>query len=380
MLSSIRKAYLNLDTRVSPLSRQGSRNIDFTNESGEVPWSSLRYLTNEERDQIDLQTRMILAKCADKVKEMEILEKSSCVTRLYRHNPFSRLIHLPERSDLVASRANPLARFLLTRFRPEDDSTLSSEFRAVHHASITYFLNRRLAELSQTQRELQEERVKRQLERTHTLASNATREVQSLGVGVGVSGVVTPLNNEDSRSRSESGSDGSVGWVGVAASNLFVTKPGVSVAGSSGMPLSQKRSSAYEPSVISDEDDEDDIELTHSQILQFENENANILREVQGNLESIQQAEARLMDISALQLELVDHLTRQTELTEKLYDDAIATTTMVDKGNRELRETRRRAKDGRLFLLVFLLGASFSLLFLHYYWFRILPRLGLCST
>ena len=146
------------------------------------------------------------------------------------------------------------------------------------------------------------------------------------------------------------------------------------------MPLSQKGSSAYEPSVISDEDDEDDIELTHSQILQFENENANILREVQGNLESIQQAEARLMDISALQLELVDHLTRQTELTEKLYDDAIATTTMVDKGNRELRETRRRAKDGRLFLLVFLLGASFSLLFLHYYWFRILPRLGLCST
>lgn len=89
MLSSIRKAYLNLDTRVSPLSRQGSRNVDFTNESGEVPWSSLRYLTNEERDQIDLQTRMILAKCADKVKEMEILEKSSCVTRLYRHNPFS---------------------------------------------------------------------------------------------------------------------------------------------------------------------------------------------------------------------------------------------------------------------------------------------------
>jgi len=82
MLSSIRLAYLNLDGRVQPPSRLRPRNVDFTSESGEVPWSSLRYLTNEERDQIDLQTRMILAKCADKVKEMEILEKSSCVIRL----------------------------------------------------------------------------------------------------------------------------------------------------------------------------------------------------------------------------------------------------------------------------------------------------------
>lgn len=119
--------------------------------------------------------------------------------------------------------------------------------------------------------------------------------------------------------------------------------------------------------MISDDDDDDDIELTQSQILQFENENANMLRAVQDNLESVQQAEARLMDISALQMELVNHLTRQTELTEKLYDDAIATTSMVEQGNREIKEAKRRAKDSRLYLLVFLLGASFSLLFLHYY-------------
>lgn len=77
MLSSIRKPYLNVDTRTTPLSRQGSRNIDFTSEHGEVAWSSLRYITNEERDQLDLQARIILTKCADRVKEMEILEKSS---------------------------------------------------------------------------------------------------------------------------------------------------------------------------------------------------------------------------------------------------------------------------------------------------------------
>ena len=73
------------------------------------------------------------------------------------------------------------------------------------------------------------------------------------------------------------------------------------------------------------EDEDDDIELTSSQILQFEAENAAILRNVQDTLESVQQAESRLMDISALQMELVTHLTRQTELTDQLYEDAIAT-------------------------------------------------------
>lgn len=277
-----------------------------------------------------------------------------------------------ERSELVARKTNPLARLLPARLRPEDDSTVASEFIAAHHSSITWYLSRRLAELSQTQKEMQEERVKRQLERTRTLGSNATREAQHLSAGSGSthspSAALFGIEMASSpRSRSESSSDGSGGWVGVAASNLFAATLGVTGAGSSGTPLSQKGSlPSYEPSVTSDEDD-DDIELTQSQILQFENENANMLRTVQDNLASVQQAEARLMDISALQMELVNHLTKQTELTEKLYDDAIATTSMVEKGNREIKEAKRRANDSRLFLLVFLLGASFSLLFLHYY-------------
>lgn len=280
---------------------------------------------------------------------------------------------IPGRSELASSKTNPLARLLPARLRPEDDSTIASEFIAAHHSSITWYLSRRLAELSQTQKELQEERVKRQLERTRTLGSNATREAQYFNFGSGSTNpaAASPLGHEttgSSRSRSESSSEGSAGWVGVAASNLFAATLGVSGAGSSGTPPSQKGSlPSYEPSMISDDEDDDDIELTQSQILQFENENANILRAVQDNLESVQQAEARLMDISALQMELVNHLTRQTELTEKLYDDAIATTSMVEKGNREIKEAKRRAKDSRLFLLVFLLGASFSLLFLHYY-------------
>lgn len=38
-------------------------------------WKDVKYLSNEERDQIDLQVRMILARCAQKVRDMEELEK-----------------------------------------------------------------------------------------------------------------------------------------------------------------------------------------------------------------------------------------------------------------------------------------------------------------
>lgn len=73
VLSSIRRPYLNVDSNSSPLVRQGSRGLDL-NDS-QCLWSEIRYLSNEERDQIDLQARLILTRCADRVKEMEALEK-----------------------------------------------------------------------------------------------------------------------------------------------------------------------------------------------------------------------------------------------------------------------------------------------------------------
>ena len=72
MLSHVRKPYLNMDTRPHA-SRQPTRALDLG--SSEESWLNIRYLTNEERDQIDLQARLILTKCADRVKGMEALEK-----------------------------------------------------------------------------------------------------------------------------------------------------------------------------------------------------------------------------------------------------------------------------------------------------------------
>ncbi|KAG6837550.1 hypothetical protein H0H93_007731 [Arthromyces matolae] len=327
MLATIRKPYLNVDARNSQFSRQTSRTIDLN--GGETSWAGLKHITNEERDQIDLQARVIITRCADKVKEMEAIEK--------------------RRAELVASKTNPLARLLPARLR-QDASTISSDFLAAHHSGVTWYLGRRLAEASQTQKEMQEERVKRQLERTQTLGSSAGRDV------ININSRNASMIDRQTKSKKASS------WLGDASSSLLAATLGASKDTPTSIPISPA-----ELTPSSEEENDDDLELSASQILQFETENANILRSVQDTLESVQQAESRLIEISALQMELVSHLTRQTELTDRLYEDAMATTSTVEKGNVQLREAKRRAKDSRLYILVFLIGASMSLLFLHYY-------------
>lgn len=204
---------------------------------------------------------------------------------------------------------------------------------------------------------MQEERVKRQLERTRTLGSGAAKEAALMGhrssVPVSISGA----------EQAQSSTPGS--WLGTASSNFAS-----SLAATIGVNSNRNEARpnyATMPAEDIEDDDEDDYELSASQIMQFEDENAAILRNVQDTLAAVQQAESSLLEISQLQTELITHLTHQTELTDQLFEDAIATTTTMEKGNEQLREAKRRGKDSRLYILVFLVGASLSLLFLHYY-------------
>lgn len=187
-------------------------------------------------------------------------------------------------------------------------------------------------------RDMQEERVRRETERSRTLGSGVAREW--LDMSGSISGPAQP---------------GSGSWFGSASSAL----------GASWAVPQRALPEELDPAIS--DDDEDDVELSASQIQQFEAENAQILRAAEDTLAAVQQAEARLLEISALQGELVAQLTRQTEVSDQLYEDAIATSEMVEKGNVQLREARRRARDSRKWLLAFLIGASLSLLFLHYY-------------
>ena len=221
---------------------------------------------------------------------------------------------------------------LPSRLTAQDSATIASEFLAAHNASITWYLNRRLSEVSQSQKEMQEERIKRQLERTRTLGSTSNE--------VRPSNAFDPLSGQPGRTG---------GWFGSAKASSSNPPPPPP------LPYSD------------DEDSDEELELTQSQILQFEDENKALLRDAEDALAAVQQAESRLMEISALQMELVQHLTQQAEITDQLFEDAVQASQTVNTANAQLVRARQRQSDSRLYILVFLLGASAALLFLHNY-------------
>jgi syntaxin 18 len=129
--------------------------------------------------------------------------------------------------------------------------------------------------------------------------------------------------------------------------------------------------SIYRPTPLSysNEEAEESIDsiLTPFQIQQFEAETSALLNSTESDLKALQKAETSLLEISALQSQLAIHLTQQSELTDQLWAESVEVTGKVTEGNVQLKKARERNREGRVWLLIFLVGASLSLLFLDYY-------------
>jgi syntaxin 18 len=117
--------------------------------------------------------------------------------------------------------------------------------------------------------------------------------------------------------------------------------------------------------------------LSQEQLQALEEENNSLLEGFERTLDQIKYipptlqtslmnrgTEKALLEISALQNELMAHLTTQELLTDRLYDDALATTDSVEKGNKQLVRAKQRHKSTTKFVLVFLLVMTLLLLFL----------------
>ncbi|GAA5980237.1 hypothetical protein JCM10908_001583 [Rhodotorula pacifica] len=332
-LSSIRRAYLDLGSSSSSSSQhtsnhgsnaQPKRNLDTS--KGLAAWEGVRWLTDKERDEIDFAVKVALRKSVDRVRQLEQLEKVR-IARLEaekRDNPppgaLSRLLGLAPSSSDSAS------------------PTTDSDALAQHRSLITFYLNALLAEVSQRQRDQQEARVKRQLERAQSLGA--------MGASAGPFGTGMPAG------------------AGQATSSSAVTKDTAAA------------STAYIPGTgdafTGDEDGDDDDNplgstLTAEQVQQFEAEESALLKATQSDLTALHRAESSLLEIAALQTQLVTHLTQQSELTDQLWEDAITVSGEVERGNTQLKKAKERSRDSRMWLLVFLFGSSFTLLFLDYY-------------
>ena len=115
--------------------------------------------------------------------------------------------------------------------------------------------------------------------------------------------------------------------------------------------------------------DEPSIEsqLSPVQLQALESENSALLENMESTLSSVLSAERSLLEISSLQTELVKNLVQQTEITDRLYEEAVGSVGEMKKAGQQLVQAKKRGEGGRMFLLIFLIGASLALLFLDWY-------------
>lgn len=279
----------------------------------------------------------------------------------------------------------------LTRFLAPSSSSSSSVYSpetdplAAHRSCITHYLNTLLAKVSQHQRIQQELRVQRQLNKNTSLSSS-----DGYGLGIG-NGMDRFGKNEVEKSKNQFNLLG-----GVLGKGKMVSSSSSPSGGNSTMigqvpsiyrpaPLNTSSingvlassSSTFSSSTLEEEEPlEEDLHASTShlsstlsplQIQQFEAEESALLKSTQIDLISLKLAESSLLEISSLQSQLAIHLAQQSELTDQLWEEAIGVTGKVEEGNVQLRKARERNRESRIWLLIFLIMASVTLLFLDYY-------------
>ncbi|KAK9899938.1 hypothetical protein P389DRAFT_5787 [Cystobasidium minutum MCA 4210] len=325
-LSSIRRAYLDLSSASSSSSASGGSHaykgkgtsrgdLDLSKGILEA-WKDVKWLSDRERDEVDWQAKTTLKRCMSRIRQLEQAEKN-------RHAKASHA--------LSTLSANNISRFLRIPSLPGSQQAQSEEQLHAHRQQVVLYLSRRLADVGRIQQEQQELRVARQLEK-----QNMSRNTAHISM----------VERESSKSANKLDPNGTV-------PSMFVPAP-ISKAVPNGTDY---------------EDDEPPIDtvLSQEQIQQFESESSALLQEANSQLASIEKAQTSLLEISNLQSELAVHLTQQMEITDKLWEDSVLVSGRVEEGNKQLKQARDRNREGRLWLLVFLIGASFSLLFLEYY-------------
>ncbi|KAI8641071.1 hypothetical protein BD408DRAFT_418796 [Parasitella parasitica] len=309
-LITIRPAYLST-SKSQPLhgrsnaTQAGPSSLDDTADSlfkifSSSPGNMMQGLTDRERDEIDFQAKLIIRRCIDRITELEEAEKIRKAAEASK--PASRFAHF---LGAIGAAANGGGSSTV--------SGMTEDVLFVHRSSMTWFLNQQLMQVSQIQKDQQEIRLAREIEKSENQLSKSMY-------------VQPPVYNSQA----------------------------------------QQQQQQHEQTQQLDENPFEQA-LSQEQIQMLEKENSTMLEDLNNTLNQVKNAEKALLEISTLQSQLTNHLAAQTIQTDKLYADAIATTEKVEQGNRQLFSARERNKGSRNFMLIFLFGACFVLLFLDWY-------------
>ncbi|KAH8809059.1 snare-complex protein syntaxin-18 N-terminus-domain-containing protein [Xylogone sp. PMI_703] len=307
-LRSIRQSYLS--TTPPPRRTQSSLKSHNNNKQ----W---RYLTDQQRDEIDAETKQLLRELNASIRNLADAEQLRQDTEsTLRRKKYHKLGFGALGAWAAGSGADGGGR---TRSREEEAEMVKSDTIKMHRESVLWYLRRKLQDAGQAQAEMMEKRILREMEKNKSMLARTRRaSIPGLRDFEGLGSV-----------------PGKMGAIGAAA------------GGSELSAVEMETRSLYP-----------EEELSEEQIQMFEKENQDMLKHYESTLDQVRTAEKSLIEISELQTQLVNNLAMQSAHIDQLVADSYLMTENVGGGNKQLKKATERKSTAKY---VFYVSCGLSL-------------------
>merc|ERR1719412_2183770 len=133
------------------------------------------------------------------------------------------------------------------------------------------------------------------------------------------------------------------------------------------MPKPSPPQQSVATALYSEDDADDDEELSPDEVRLLEEENAALFAEFQTAKDSVKLIETKVVRIAELQDVFTKKVLTQKDDIDLIAATAVGATENIRDGNEELRKAIQNQASIRVYILFFLLMMSFSLLFLDWY-------------
>ncbi|EMC93331.1 hypothetical protein BAUCODRAFT_568173 [Baudoinia panamericana UAMH 10762] len=287
-LRSIRPAYLS----TAPPSRRKHLSSNPSNHDRSRP------LTDSERDEIDAQSKQLLRQLNGAIESLKQAEE------VRRQTQDSVALSKRARGGLGALGRWAAGGAVTAKSPDEERQDAEGKVLAAHRESVIMYLQAKLGEAGSVQGEMMEVRLGREVEKSKSVLYKSR-----LAAG----GIPYAQDDEEMMQH--------------------------------GSPPTRKRQSmpnGYDTTSSGGEADGHPPELTQEQQQVFAEENSELIKHYNSQLDQIAAAERSILEISELQGSLVQNLQAQAESIDQLVQDSYLTTENVGKGNKELKRASER--------------------------------------
>ncbi|KAI1205822.1 uncharacterized protein F4807DRAFT_253680 [Annulohypoxylon truncatum] len=283
-LRSIRQSYLSTAQPRRTLIRSAQKD------------KQSRPLSDREREEIDANSKKMLRELNASIRRLADVEQA-------RSEIESRVIQKKFARGLGALGAWAAGGMAISKSPEHTAAEERAKTISTHRDSVLWLLRHRLQECVQTQQNMMEIRLMREMEKNRSVLAKSRRQEAPLAV----------------------------------VGNMHETGGAAESKRRASQPLPPEESPSHAPTG----------DLTEEQIQMFEKDNQDMLKHYESTLDQVRTAEKSLLEISELQTQLIDTLTTQSAGIEQLVADSEKTTENIGGGNRQLKQATQKGSPAK---------------------------------